>query len=165
MRAANVRTLVFSSSATVYGDPHSVPIREDFPLSATNPYGRSKKEGREPSFSGLWLFSSHGKMQLAETTPGKRAAEICKGMKCEPFDLRDIRRTCETMLAGMGISRDTRAQLLSHGLSGVQAAHYDRHGYLNEKRAALSAWEQRLDEIATGKQAANVVQLKGNAAA
>jgi UDP-glucose 4-epimerase len=34
--------LVFSSSATVYGDPHTVPITEDFPLSATNPYGRSK---------------------------------------------------------------------------------------------------------------------------
>ncbi|MFK7829473.1 MAG: UDP-glucose 4-epimerase GalE [Congregibacter sp.] len=42
MEAAAVRTLVFSSSATVYGDPASVPIREDFPLSATNPYGRSK---------------------------------------------------------------------------------------------------------------------------
>ena len=37
-----VTTLVFSSSATVYGDPASVPIVEDFPLSATNPYGRSK---------------------------------------------------------------------------------------------------------------------------
>ncbi len=37
-----VRTLVFSSSATVYGDPHAVPITEEFPLSATNPYGRSK---------------------------------------------------------------------------------------------------------------------------
>ena len=37
-----VRTVVFSSSATVYGDPHAVPITEDFPLSATNPYGRSK---------------------------------------------------------------------------------------------------------------------------
>lgn len=37
-----VFNLVFSSSATVYGDPASVPIREDFPLSATNPYGRSK---------------------------------------------------------------------------------------------------------------------------
>jgi UDP-glucose 4-epimerase len=37
-----VKTIVFSSSATVYGDPASVPIREDFPLSATNPYGRSK---------------------------------------------------------------------------------------------------------------------------
>lgn len=42
MAEAGVRTLVFSSSATVYGDPHSVPIHEDFPLSATNPYGRSK---------------------------------------------------------------------------------------------------------------------------
>ena len=42
MAAAGVKTLVFSSSATVYGDPQSVPIREDFPLSATNPYGRSK---------------------------------------------------------------------------------------------------------------------------
>jgi UDP-glucose 4-epimerase len=42
MRRANVKTFVFSSSATVYGDPVSVPIREDFPRSATNPYGRSK---------------------------------------------------------------------------------------------------------------------------
>jgi UDP-glucose 4-epimerase len=37
-----VKDIVFSSSATVYGDPASVPIREDFPLHATNPYGRSK---------------------------------------------------------------------------------------------------------------------------
>jgi UDP-glucose 4-epimerase len=42
MEAAGVRMVVFSSSATVYGDPASVPIREDAPLSATNPYGRSK---------------------------------------------------------------------------------------------------------------------------
>lgn len=42
MRDAGVKTLVFSSSATVYGDPTSVPIREDSPLSAVNPYGRSK---------------------------------------------------------------------------------------------------------------------------
>jgi len=42
MRANGVKNLVFSSSATVYGDPASVPITEDFPLSATNPYGRTK---------------------------------------------------------------------------------------------------------------------------
>lgn len=42
MAAAGVKNIVFSSSATVYGDPASVPIREPFPLSATNPYGRSK---------------------------------------------------------------------------------------------------------------------------
>ncbi|PSU47380.1 UDP-glucose 4-epimerase GalE [Photobacterium frigidiphilum] len=42
MRAAGVNSLIFSSSATVYGDPTSVPITENFPTSATNPYGRSK---------------------------------------------------------------------------------------------------------------------------
>ncbi|MEM6485613.1 MAG: UDP-glucose 4-epimerase GalE [Pseudomonadota bacterium] len=42
MRSAEVFNLVFSSSATVYGDPETVPIRESFPRSATNPYGRSK---------------------------------------------------------------------------------------------------------------------------
>ena len=42
MTKRNCKKLVFSSSATVYGDPHTVPIQEDFPLSATNPYGRSK---------------------------------------------------------------------------------------------------------------------------
>jgi UDP-glucose 4-epimerase len=42
MQKYGVKNIVFSSSATVYGDPQSVPIFEDFPLSATNPYGRSK---------------------------------------------------------------------------------------------------------------------------
>jgi UDP-glucose 4-epimerase len=42
MAAAGVKAVVFSSSATVYGDPATVPITEDFPLSATNPYGWSK---------------------------------------------------------------------------------------------------------------------------
>lgn len=42
MAEHGVKTLVFSSSATVYGDPASVPITESFPLQTTNPYGRSK---------------------------------------------------------------------------------------------------------------------------
>jgi len=42
MRARDVKKIVFSSSATVYGVPKSVPIDETFPLSATNPYGQSK---------------------------------------------------------------------------------------------------------------------------
>lgn len=42
MRHADVRTMVFSSSATVYGNPASVPITEDFPRSTTNPYGATK---------------------------------------------------------------------------------------------------------------------------
>jgi len=42
MAEHGVKKFVFSSSATVYGDPHTVPILEDFPLHATNPYGRTK---------------------------------------------------------------------------------------------------------------------------
>jgi UDP-glucose 4-epimerase len=45
MAAAGVKSLVFSSSATVYGDPASVPIDESFPTWATNPYGRTKLMG------------------------------------------------------------------------------------------------------------------------
>ncbi len=42
MQKYDVKNIVFSSSATVYGNPKTVPIKEDFPLSVTNPYGRTK---------------------------------------------------------------------------------------------------------------------------
>ena len=74
--------------------------------------------------------------------------------------MRDVRRTAETLLARMGISRDERAQLLSHGLSGVQVQHYDRHGYMSEKRAALEAWERELDTIQAGETGSNVVRMR-----
>ena len=45
MQAADCRRIVFSSSATVYGDPERLPITEDAPLSATNPYGQTKLIG------------------------------------------------------------------------------------------------------------------------
>lgn len=54
-----------------------------------------------------------------------------------PFTMGDLRRTIETRLAAEGIPQHVRAQLQSHGLGGVQARHYDRHTYLDEKRAAL----------------------------
>ena len=93
------------------------------------------------------------------------AAEVCAGIGGEPFNVRDIRRTVETMLAALGISKDTRAQLLSHGISGVQAAHYDRHSYADEKRAALVAWEARLEAIRQAERApSNVVRLGQRAA-
>lgn len=64
MAEAKVKTLVFSSSATVYGDPHAVPVREDFPLSATNPYGRSK------------LMIEELLRDLANSDPGWRIAML-----------------------------------------------------------------------------------------
>lgn len=115
---------------------------------------------RAKARDSLWLFSTHGEVGMAQETPGKRVVEICTAMGGEAFDLRDMRRTCETMQAQMGISKDIRAQLLSHGISGVQSAHYDRHDYLNEKRAVLVAWEAQIAEIETGKPRSNVVQLR-----
>ena len=91
--------------------------------------------------------------------PGPRVTEIAAAMGGEPFDLRDIRRTVETMLAGLGVSRDIRGQLLSHGISGVQAQHYDRHDYLKEKHAALIKWERHLMRIASGEKENKVIQL------
>lgn len=59
---------------------------------------------------------------------------------------RRLRRTVETMLAGrLKIHKDNRAQLSSHGISGVQDAHYDRFDYFDEKRNVLTAWEARLE--------------------
>ena len=126
---------------------------------------RAKQEGRAPELAGLWLFSTHGRVAMNPETVSNRAAEMCAGIGGEPFNVRDIRRTVETMLAALGISKDTRAQLLSHGISGVQAAHYDRHAYTDEKRAALVAWEARLEAIRQAERApSNVVRLGQRAA-
>ncbi len=111
------------------------------------------------------LFTNTGKVPVRLETVSAAVAAISRAMvesktAREPFELRDIRRTCETMLAGMGVSRDLRAQILSHGLAGVQVRHYDRHDYMDEKRAALEAWDARLVEISEGKKRGdNVVEL------
>ena len=88
------------------------------------------------------------------------------GLTSKPFRGGDIRRTVETVLAEtLQISTDTRAQLLSHGLSGVQATVYDRGQHLGSKRAALRAWCDLLADIALGVDAAggNVVPIKRSA--
>jgi len=63
MQSAGVNNLVFSSSATVYGDPHKLPISEEFPLSATNPYGRSKLI-IEDMLRDLYVSSNHWNLSI-----------------------------------------------------------------------------------------------------
>lgn len=105
-----------------------------------------------------------GIVPMRHETVSAAISAISAGLLAEkkirsPFQMRDIRRTCETMLAALGIDRDTRAQLLSHGISGVQAKHYDRHAYLAEKARALVAWEARLKRIAKGEKAPGVADI------
>lgn len=106
------------------------------------------------------LFLSVAGATVDQDTPGKRVADIAQRLGVEAFDLRDIRRTCETQLAALGVSRDVRAQLLSHGLGGVQNVHYDRHSYINEKRVTLRVWEDHLESLMSGEpRQGNVVRL------
>lgn len=67
-----------------------------------------------------------------------------RGIAKEHFAFIDFRRTIETKLASLGITKDHRAQLQSHGLSGVQNKHYDRHDYMQEKASILLIWEKFL---------------------
>jgi integrase len=98
------------------------------------------------------IFTTNGKVAINTETASSAVGDICKAMieaeeARSAFSMRDIRRTCETMSAAMGISMDIRAQIQSHGLSGVQHRHYDRHQYMDEKRAALTLWVKKLISI------------------
>lgn len=104
------------------------------------------------------VFSNDGKRALREETVAELATDISAAMvkakeTRQPFQLRDIRRTCETMLASIGVSKDMRAQLQSHGMGGVQNRSYDRHDYKLEKRRELEKWNKHLDGLMAGKSA------------
>lgn len=111
----------------------------------------------------LWALNAEGKFVFS-TTAGEKPihhtslpgvfAEIraawprSNDSPAADFQGRDIRRSIETRLQALGISREVRAQLLSHGrTSGVQQKHYERHQFLDEKSVALAALEQHLFAI------------------
>lgn len=84
-----------------------------------------------------------------------------EGISKQQFQFSDLRRTAETMMASLGIHKDVRAQVQSHGLGGVQDRHYDRYEYMTEKRAAITAWQNYLDLQASGTaMASNVREIR-----
>jgi integrase len=117
-----------------------------------------------------WLFGDKTAQTTPDTVARKGVALLAEaqrnvaeraGANAKPrpkIESRDLRRTAETMLAAMGISKDVRAQLLSHGLGGVQGRHYDQHEYMDEKRAALQAWSNHLQGLVDRKPAASNVK-------
>lgn len=97
-----------------------------------------------PGRVGPFLFTvTAGETGAAYSSVLQRLREVVAAMdeagelERGPFTVGDLRRTVETRLAAVGVSTETRAQLQSHGLGGVQARHYDRHDYLEDKREAL----------------------------
>jgi integrase len=111
------------------------------------------------------IFSNDRLKAMRHETVSVLVSDISEAMvkdevSREPFQLRDLRRTAETMLASLKVSSDVRAQLQSHGLGGIQQRHYDRHEYSIEKRQALEKWRRHLATLKAGQQA-DVLPLRG----
>lgn len=70
---------------------------------------------------------------------------------------RDLRRTFKTLAAGIGLDRNILDKIQNHALQDVASRHYDRHDYLNEKRAALETW---CNELAARVAGENVIPLR-----
>jgi len=99
------------------------------------------------------LSTDKGVTHLAATTLSAWAVEASA---LPDFQAKRIRSGVETLLASARISSDIRGRLQSHGISGVQARHYDGHDYMEEKLQALETLFRLLD----APEASNVVQLK-----
>jgi integrase len=119
---------------------HDVPLINDAVLAmremGNGPYLFTLTQGETPagiSGVGSALDIVNEAMNKAGELPGGR------------FTARDLRRTVETRLAAEGVSLEDRGHLQSHGLSGVQSRHYDRHKRVNEARAALDKLRLLLD--------------------
>ncbi len=116
-----------------------------------------KTERLEPP----WIFPSPKPgRHLEHMVQATRRIRKRSGVEFVPHDLR---RTAASYMTGMGMPRLTVKKILNHVESDVTAT-YDRHSYDQEKRQALEAWGQRLDEIVSGRAAAavgNVVELPG----
>lgn len=110
--------------------------------------------------AGAYLFTldagKHGAgYHTVRAIVGQVAADMVgAGEVAATFTPGELRITVETRLAAAGVPRETRAQLQSHGLGGVQGKHYDKHSYMDEKREALATLRRLLEP------AGKVVQLR-----
>jgi hypothetical protein len=123
---------------------HDVPLIADAVVAmgemGNGPYLFTLTQGATPAgISGVGdaLDAVNEAMGKAGELPGGR------------FTARDLRRTVETRLSAEGVSLEDRAHLQSHGLSGVQNRHYDKHKRINEARAALEKLRLLLDPPGT----------------
>ncbi|TFZ00960.1 integrase [Ramlibacter henchirensis] len=95
--------------------------------------------------TGFKLSTDGGTTPMHATSLSAWASEIGAAARIEGFQLKRVRSGIETLLAEAGVSREIRGHLQSHGISGVQAVHYDAHTYLPEKCEALDALYRLLE--------------------
>ena len=124
-------------------EPHIVPLTT-FHLELLN-------EIKHETAHNTYLFPATG-----GTAPRRYDAltnsvrKFVQSSGIESFSPRDIRRTFKTVAGSFGISLEMRNRLQGHAMSDVGSVHYDRYGYLTEKRAAMAMWTTSLAEIVEG---------------
>ena len=100
---------------------------------------------REFERQGEYVMTTTKGRRPIEATTVTGWAHDAVGDKIVDFQLKRIRSGVETLLAANGISREIRGHLQSHGLTGVQARHYDGHDYMPEKRHALEVLHSAIE--------------------
>lgn len=123
---------------------HRLPLLGDAAEEVRYLLQHARDVGSRYLFPGAKATSAVTPGPISRLVTQIRKEMVVAGTASGHFQFSDLRRTAETTLASLGVSKDVRAQLQSHGLGGVQARHYDRYEYMDEKRAALLLWEGHL---------------------
>jgi integrase len=160
----NAKTLLLKDSKGRGGArDHLLPLTE-FALDQLKVLrelnGTPDVDGKLPS-----PFTADGKRGMVLETLSVAVREVSDALNKQrgipPFQLRDLRRTVETMLQKLGVDREVRAHLLSHGRAqGVQGKHYERYDFLDEKRRALRKWSSHLERIIEGKTTQKITAIR-----
>jgi hypothetical protein len=89
--------------------------------------------------AGPFAFSTdHGVTHIASTTFFDWALDASKQAGIDDFQAKRVRSAIETALAALDVTLEVRGRLQSHGVSGVQQRHYDKHSYLAQKAKVLT---------------------------
>jgi integrase len=160
----NGETWHLPAARTKNGRAHAVPLTQ---AARDVLAGVERIKGRDG-----YIFTTTGTAPVSGFTKGharlvRRMAAIAAEERGEPVEIppwtfHDLRRTCATGLARLGIPVRVTEAVLNH-VSGSAAgivSVYQRHDYAEEKRAALDAWARRVAELVEGR-ADNVVQIEG----
>jgi integrase len=146
--ATRVLTLLDPKGRRKAPMPHLMPVSDRVALML--------EQLRAFNGQGEFIFSaSAGKAPIHTATLSIAFASIRASSRAatdiaSTMQGRDLRRSIETRLQALGVEREVRAQLLSHGrTSGVQQRHYERHDYLTEKAEALSLLESHIFGLLT----------------
>jgi integrase len=148
---------------TKNGLPHDVPLA---------PMVRKLIESAKPIEGSPFLFTISGKTPVggyakAKARLDERMLELAcqergQGAEIEPFVLHDLRRSCSTGMAGIGVAPHIIEACLNH-ISGARAGvagTYNREEYAKEKAAALTKWAEHIERIVTGQEG-KVVAMGG----